>query len=477
MPATVGWHKSVITSIGLVLAVLAGIMISTLSMGVLADRQFGIFLIFSLLLALTGIALAQSVDRDNASHLTQLFLMAFVIRIVMTLILYQHFMHINGYPFVGSWGADDQGYHYRATRLAEQWAAGNWYFPSHDSAAYDSLTALFYFTFGSVPLVVRALNCFAGAVSTVFTASLAHYIFGARIGQKAGRLVAFMPDLLLFSAIQYRDSLLTAMILYLIWAFRWNGPALRSYWHLLISLVVFFGFLFMYRNAAPIMLGVLGTTVVFQMWSPDVKQSSSRVKYSVLLLSCVLLGIVLVQIVDTLYAQSIWDVAWRIESSQQHASRILAESPTDSLSALLYTDQGGVQGILTAPVRFLFPLILPIPTPSFWGSLELDAVLLSMGSLVWYIMLPCAGYGLIWALKHDFKKAFPIYAFPFFSLVGLFLMYYSGSIRYRTQFMPLLWILVALGLDRLSHWHMEYMLMLISLGIVFAGYIAFKGSL
>jgi len=152
---------------------------------------------------------------------------------------------------------------------------------------------------------------------------------------------------------------------------------------------------------------------------------------------------------------------------------LMEESASGSLSNVFLNQDNIFIQAAVAPLRFVFPLFLPFPSrsPAF------EDVILFSGSIMWYLAIPLAVYGLAQCLMRRARNTFLLYAIPFFSLVGIYVLFYSGSGRYRMRFMPLLWILAAIGMADFKKLRLIYVIPLSMIAMAFIAYLMIKAGL
>lgn len=433
--------------------------------------QFTLFLIFSFGLGFIGLLLLRLGQTTDRTFENRLFLTAFILRCLAAVVIFLGLSYFNGLPFV-SFGNDDYSYHERALALASQWATGEWFYPTYHAAAYDSLSALFYLAFGPVPLVIRALQCFAGALCATYTYRIAVHWFGPVIGRRAGLLVALLPDLVFWSAVQYREMILAALILYLVWFVTTRTHSSASINSLLSPIIALAAYIALDLYGATILAFCLATHyLINRRKRGDGHQAGALRRF-------IITGLI-VSVMSILFwfGNSLKDeqssLVQAVTVGEQQRDNVMQASEAGSLSSQFLGQGTGFGLLLAEPVRFLFPIFLPIPfrSPSF------DMSILSMGSLIWYLMMPFALYGLIHCLKHRPRETFLLYAIPFFSLLGIYFLFYSGSPRYKARFMPLLWILSAVGMADSRRLRLVYVISLSVLAMIFLTYLMIKAGL
>lgn len=437
--------------------------------------QFSVFVIFSMTLGAVGFLLLRGGEKQDRTFEQRLFLAAFIIRCVAALFIYLALNRFTGAPFV-TFGSDDYFYHERATVLAAQWASGEWFYPTYHSAAFDSLCALFYLAFGPVPLVVRCLQCFAGAMCAPLAYRIGSSTFDSAVGRRAGILVVLLPDLILWSVVQYRDMLLAALMLYLVWFFIVRLRSGLSFHRLPLPILALAAYLTLDLFGGAILICCLIAGYLINITRAGEMSRVSAVKM-------IFAGVLILSVAGSLllFANNLRDEQ---SSLSQGATEILMtgdrqmdvvrqDSSATSLSNNFLISDNPYTKVVVEPIRFLFPLFLPIP----YGSPRFDLAILWLGSLVWYMLLPFAAYEIFLSIKYRFRETFLLYAIPFFTLLGIYLFFYSGSPRYRTRFMPLLWIMSAAGVRSFRRLRLVYVIVMAVFLMVFFSYLIVKVGL
>jgi len=425
------------------------------------------FFSLSIVLGLLGVSIAKSQSSGDSAFQVKLFAISFVIRVILAILFYQYFVSNIGEPFL-SFGNDDFGYHTRALDLASNWASSGIYYPSHHAAGYDSLIALFYLFLGPVPLVVRLLNCFAGSLAAVYSYRIGNYLFGKKIGRLAGFLIALMPDFLFWSVVQYRDIIIAVLLLYLVWFFIARFNLKISFTDLIIPIIMWIFFVLLHPHGA---FGLLAAIILYVgiMFRREIKERKSVFSARKIFVWAILIILFIGSFwfiyelkTETLY--SILDIGENREAGLQK------RSDQESLSNIFFGKSGGIEGIAVNFIRFFFPVFIPVPSL----SLQLEKIFLSLGSVIWYFLFPCSVYSIFYFIKKKRNDTMLLISVPIIFLMGIFIFFYSGSFRYKIQFMPLLIILSAFGISRVKRWFMLYISMLYILGFAFVLYLIIK---
>ena len=423
------------------------------------------FFSLSIVLGLLGVSIAKGQSLRDSTFQVKLFVFSFGIRIILAIIFYEYFMLSYGEPFV-SFGRDDFGYHTRAIELASSWASSGWHYPGYHAAGYDSLIALFYFLLGPVPLVVRLLNCFAGALAAVYTYRIGNFLFGKKSGRLAGYLVAFMPDFLFWSVVQYRDMILVILTLYLVWFFIVRFSLKISFIKLVKPLIIWIIFVLLHPRGA---LGVLAAIILYV----GIVFSRQKGTFIFTIRKISTWTILIVLIIGSLwfvYELRTETLSQVVNIGERYEEVLFQKAEDKSLSNIFFRKSGGIEEIAINSLRFLFPLFIPIPH----FTSQLDKIFVVLGSVIWYFLFPCTVYGIAHCIRKKRTETILLIIIPIILLMGIFFFFYSGSFRYKIQFMPLLLILSAFGMAYLKRWFIWYLLMLYALIFAFVVYFLVK---
>ena len=446
-----------------------------LSISIANDTQLIYTLILTPFLLLWGYKITNRSVPNERSFEFRLFTTAFFIRILFAIILYETLNSIYGSPFI-TFGNDDYAYHNRALKLAEHWSTFGWYFPTTQTAPYDSLIAFFYYLLGPVPLVVRIFNSFIGALCPVYANRIATLLFNRETGHLSGLLIALAPDLIFWSSVQYRDILLAFLTLYLVWILIQDKykKSIRQ-WLTLFLFALFY--LFLDPNGSFALFTSIGIYLVLRRKKINCCLSGKIPIYKKMI--TLFVAILLVMSVSGLRRTTSISHLTHNTTLQQKLSiatimknHVAKKYSSGSLSQVFLTQQSGIKRWLSLPMQFLFPLLLPLPST----TTRFDLLLPVCGSLFFALLMPATLYGLFYSFKTKPNDTLLLYLIPLLSLIGIFILFYSGSARYKIRFLPLLWILTSVGLTQFSKWHKTYVIALLFVFIVFLFYIALKNG-
>ena len=115
---------------------------------------------------------------------------------------------------------DEETYGTTGLELARYWSgvtfAKPWRLFTDQPHGYFYLNGISYYLFdSSIPLVL--VNALLGAISCRYAFLLAYALFGQGPARRTARLVAFLPSLILWSALNIRDVWVILLIIYVSW--------------------------------------------------------------------------------------------------------------------------------------------------------------------------------------------------------------------------------------------------------------------
>jgi Dolichyl-phosphate-mannose-protein mannosyltransferase len=143
-------------------------------------------------------------DRSETRLLIRLFAIAFTIRFVLAMVIYQ-------FGFISVLRDEDGSGWVRGIVLAQDWqrqGVSLFNLPIAMMAAYDGqhlgyyylLGALFFITGAAGRMPAAALNCWFGALTVVLVYRLARSLFSAWVARRAAWMVCIFPSMLIWSA-------------------------------------------------------------------------------------------------------------------------------------------------------------------------------------------------------------------------------------------------------------------------------------
>lgn len=215
-------------------------------------------------------------NRPEKHFVQHLFIVAFALRLVWVFFSYFYYIELTGAPFEFD-AADSVAYHQDAEWLAEQnWATITGYLFSDRRMVSDSgylivLTIIYKLFGGSFIIPARIIKALLGSFTCVLVYKLASRTFDNRVARMAGLMMAFMPNLIIYSGYHLKE---TEMLFLEVACLERIDYLFRSkefrFWNLLIPTLLA-GSLFLFRT-------VLGAASIFAFATGAILSSAPNLK-------------------------------------------------------------------------------------------------------------------------------------------------------------------------------------------------------
>lgn len=405
-------------------------------------------LVVFLLLSVVGTAavFSTSQHRDRLQFQLQLFLIAFVVRFALSVLIYQFgFVRVVGDEDASGWRVG-AGIHWTWThsgvtlfdlpfRMGEAFEGTNRGYPY-------LLAAFFFITDSPVRLVAAAMNCFFGALTVLFAYRTARSIFSDWVAEKVGWWTCLFPSMLIWSAMTVKEPvviLLETVALYACTRLRQDGISLP---HMLLAAATIV-FLLPFRFYAAYLVGA---AVLVSLLAPALFQPKSGAAA----LTLALMIVPLIVSTGLLARHEANFRAFDLDRIQTIRSFSASETQTGSDSGVstgdVRTSRGLAYGLTVGAAHLL---LAPFPWQLGGGSLRM---ILTLPELVywWWLVFN----GLIPGLIYSVKARLADVRAMLLLLIGFGLLYSLtfGNVglvfRQRAQLLPWMFILAAAGLEQ-----------------------------
>ncbi len=430
------------------LAVLA--VLSTLVMAVVVGvADAFVAVVWGGLMWAAGSMVSRTLARGDRAEVASLYNGAFLARYVCALLL-QSALVWSDTPGLGG-GSDYLAYETLGWRQAELWRAGHFgWIITYQDAGYFAIVAGVYTLTGRHPVAPTLLNALCGALAAVLTYRLADRLFGRRVARLSGGLAAYIPTLLFWSSILYKDVIISCLVsaaVYLAMELRERLSAPRAW---MLGLVM--GPLFALRTGVAAMFVILLTIFLLAGWRGLI----SRRLPVLALAGVLLLGIVTLLERFGLGAggllSGVMTAMTILHDPSAGFSAEVARRGVDGFSSALYG-----RNLLLAPhllvVATGFLMVTPVPG---MGQMGMNfGTFLIPGQLVWIALLPALGVGVLTILRTRTAEGFFLVAMVVSSILAIVLGGYFSNPRYLVQVVPILLMMAAVGVVRVGrNWHL-----------------------
>lgn len=377
----------------------------------------------------------------------RLFLLAFLARFVLSIVIYQ-------FGLVALLGDEDASGWYGGVGLLQEWQkqrAGILDLPVLLLGAFEGHHRgyaflnglLFYLTASPARLPAAVLNCFFGALTVIFAYRIAALLFSDWVARRVGWLSCFFPSLLIWSAQTLKEPaviLLETIVLYGCVRLKVSGFSLRYLIMCGVAIVALFPFRFYAAFIA-------GAAVLLTLLLPQLDKK--RFSFGTALLMAALVIPLLVSTGAL--------VQYEAEVERFDLDRI------QGFKNAVATGEGGGSGVkvtydLKSPGGFTAALLVGgahlmlAPFPWQLGGSSSLRMLGTVPELAvwWWLFFVGVVPGFWYLIRHRFGEIQPLLYFIF----GLGLLYslMFGNVgliyRQRAQLMPWLLIIAVVGLEQ-----------------------------
>jgi hypothetical protein len=389
------------------------------------------------ILAVGGIALALFRHfAEQKEFITTLFLAALAARLAFGV-----FIHV--YDLRSFFGGDSLTFDYYGATIRDYWLG---LIPAHDAIylrasstsrpgwGINYLVAGIYLVFGRNILAAQSFCAVIGAATAPMVYFCANKIFENRnVAKTAALSVAFFPAFIIWSGQLLKDGLIV-FLLVLVMTMVLQLQERISYVAIAVIVLSLFGIIALrFYIFYMIAVAVAGSFLVGLS-----NKTTSIVRRAAVL---VVIGVALTYLGVIRNASTDFERYGDLERVQVSRSDLAQRADSGFGEEV---DVSTTEGALSAiPVGFAYLMFAPFP----WQLGSLRQAISFPEVLLWWAMMPLLIIGIVYAIRHKLRSAFPIL---FFSLV-LTLAYsiFQGNVgtayRQRTQIQVFLFIFIAVG--------------------------------
>ena len=436
--------------------------------------------VFSLTLWAIGIIFSflagRSLERREQIFLIRTFALSFALRVSVAVVLWMLVLSMTGVAFHP--GGDDADFDRHGRWISEAWQRGDWGYRVSwlYENGYNYVVASVYFLasyFNSTDqLGVILVNCLFGALLVLPGYRIARMLYNESIARRASMLLAFAPDLFLYSLIELRDILVALLVIAFIWCiinYLFSDRGRR------IGTIVVGAIIGMYAlpSLRPELLPVAFLTLAANLAAVAMSGHALKIHRSVRLLA--ILGLLFV-IPASFYLQRdpfIAIMAEPLEPAERYIAYYQRVAASSSLGIRTFT----LPLSLRVPVNLANLLMLPFPP---WAGLQPDrtwfSVLQTTDAPFWYVVAPYWLIGIIWSFRKNKFLHFPVYGTCLFWILAISLGA-AIDLRLRTMAMPLMLIVAAVGWEHRHEYRVIPRLWWVTIIITVLAYVLIKGAL
>jgi hypothetical protein len=400
--------------------------------------------------ALLGLAIGYALTRllyrgSDSRFVTTLFLTAFALRVVLSVGL--HFVLVsrgsNGFLLM-----DDRAYDKIGWALPRVWwgsIPGILESDQYLLVNYTYLIAFVYYFLGHSLLAAKMLNPLFGALAAVLTYGLAREMYGRKAARIASLLTAFFPSLLVWSAVNLKDTLAMMIVVAVVYATLVYARR-RSWWAFAIAV----GGLLSMENLRQFAFFILAYLMPVAVLLVDRSDWRREWRQKLKAFMPMVMAVLIVFLVTHNYKGGFQWLSGKAITNAEWARWIGARSADSALDPELGKPTKSEESeIVRRQIEYLprgvyYVLMAPLPWEARSGNSR--AVLPEM--VVWYLVLAAGVVGILATLRRRWGELFLPMGFSAGWVVALALSEgNAGNIfRHRAQFMPFVFVVAAAGL-------------------------------
>ena len=339
------------------------------------------------------------------------------------------------FPGLRIFHEDANGYEYFGMQLASSWRGEGPPIPDlAGEAGFRLLSGALYFVFGRYQVVVSYFNCVLGTVIVFLVYRLTGSFFHHLVARRAALLVAFMPSMVLWSAMALKDVLVTSAIVVSLSSCvsLKQRVTVQAFLGTLLPLVI------IYMTRFYMMYFVVFSVVLALVIDRGINMLTGVYKQLFVVLAAVglfaLLGLTDRTEVDTRYFSLEYASAYRRGMATTAQSGFAHDVDVSTPAAALAFLPVGMANMLFAP----FP----------WQMVSLRPLIAAPETIFWWCLVPATIRGMFFAIRRRFSQTSPILIFaatltPAYSLIHGNI---GSAFRQRAQILVFLFVFCAVGM-------------------------------
>ncbi len=315
---------------------------------------------FTLFLYLLGIVLVSL--RQTPPNRISLFTIAFSLRVIIGITLAFTFQY-----------DDERGFHEAGIEQVYgllSWGAGKGYY---------HLINILYAIFGPNLLLPKAMNAFLGSLLPFFTYDLGKHFFDSKAGWRAFLFTAFLPPLVIFSAVNLKE-IATALLLVLI---LWFLAIPRRNTDKIVGALISLSLLYWLRGTVLALVGMVGVITYIVL--------GEKVRLNQLLQLHLWLKIAFVVALFVFFLRPVLiEPIIKITLNRMTRETYFVERFVESQATIMrFVDVSGLLSPKNLIILFLRGLFSPSPL-RFLFDRDLGTIIEALNMLVWYLLFPFA---------------------------------------------------------------------------------------
>ncbi|MFH1478578.1 MAG: glycosyltransferase family 39 protein [Candidatus Omnitrophota bacterium] len=381
-------------------------------------------------------------DYKNFNFLLTLFIVAFLLRILVSLCLYNLvFLYKGTGGLLGDgWAYSENGY-----EIVKMWKAGitnvsivtkNMLKISNTGTLgnHDFYNARIYSFTGKSPLSLVFINCLAGSLVAIMTYKMTEQLSNRKAAMLAAILTSFWPSTFLWSIQNYKEPIVVFLICFLMWIALNLTRRFRFY--LLFSII---GLMVVLKEFREIALFAILVSLLFSiLFSLSIRKE--------MYFLIIFIGLIVAFFYLQKFKSSLPKI-FEYESLLEWMQRMRSYRSYGNLAFLADWDITSIPiFIIFLPIALIAAWLAPFP----WQLGSFSQIIAMPEMIIFYCCIPSMIYGIRFILKNRFKQG--AFIIIYISITSAILALIDSNIgtlfRHRAMILPFCFIFIAIGLDK-----------------------------
>jgi len=400
------------------------------------------------LLLIVGLAFIGLLKSPNRGYLSSLFFSAFLVRVIFVYIIYYYLIGAggDGFAFI-----DDRTYDKAGIQIAAALRAGKEGYELHSwqqNPGYFLFNGWLYSLLGRDTLSARMVNVLLSSLTVILIYEIVRILFETRVAKIAGLLAAFMPGMVYWGALQFKDVALVFVMIYTIYllvAKKDQKITVFSILAVMLSLLVMW---FLRKDFTLPYIGIILLWLTLRYtgldsWFENMRQRGfSGIAAVVILIlgSGMLIGLASTE------AGGVFIERYDRITGDNEAFIEKASSAQIGFSRHLRINS--LSDAYKLPFAVGFTVVAPLPTLALSANVKAKGMTLySVTNVFFILLLPFVVLGFFLAKGMSIANSIMLRWFPIVILIGISVVF-MGVLRYKEQLMPFFLIWAAIGLSQ-----------------------------
>jgi len=402
----------------------------------------------ALLLLIVGFLSITLIKSPNRKYLAGLFFAAFFLRAIFVYVVYYYLISVGGDGFAF---LDDYRYDAAGKLIAKALNAGKGgyeLFSWQQNPGYFYFNGWLYSFLGADTLSVRMINGFLSSLTAVLVFEIARLLFNLRIAKIAGLLSAFMPSIVYFSVLQFKDTALIFVMVYTIYLLVAKTNQKVTVQAIFSVIVALFIMWFLRKDYTLPYIGIVLLWLILrytglEKWIERMHKQGLAIFAGGLLL---ILGAgVLIGLANTGAGHVFLERYDRITDDNKKFAK---KASSTQIGFSRHLRINSILDVYKLPLSVGFTTILPLPA---WGQITsaeyAGLALYSITNLFFILLLPFVFIGFFLIKDLGVANSIMLKWFPLVVLLGITIVF-MGVLRYKEQLMPFFVIWAAISLSQ-----------------------------